>query len=101
LKLVLRLAAWTVKRTPLSLNDSLDDTAATANAGFAFAVIDKMVVLIAAFAVDCVAVSAVRQRRAFVLDGLSQNTNHFSVDVSTLSFREFVATSLRIDFGSK
>jgi hypothetical protein len=93
------LAVGTIKRRPLGLHDANDQGAAALDAGLASAVIDTVVVLIAAGLIEGVAVRAVGQCGAFVLDGEVQDFEHAGVNVGPLVGFEQVATLGGMDAG--
>ena len=58
-----------------------------------------MLVLIATCLVQCIAIRAVGQRRAFVLDRVVQHIQGRLMNAAPLSYRELIATHHRMDVG--
>ena len=85
------LAVRAKKRRSLSLHDANDYLLAARRAEIARAVIDAMVILIAAGFVERVAVGSVGERGAFVANGEFEDSEHVLMDRSPLRDREFVA----------
>jgi hypothetical protein len=96
---LLFLAGWAEEGCTLSLNDAAELAAyAATRARFAGSIIHAVVLLVAAFFVEGVAVSAIAERRAFVADRRFENELGGIGDCLPLSAGNFVTTACGMDF---
>ena len=91
------LALLTKECCPLGLDDADDGCLFAAWAGFAFAVINAVFVLITARVVEGVAIGSVRKRRALVLDRQGKDFEHVLMDQRPAFLADSIAAGLRVN----